>query len=80
MVEIKYSEYSSSAKIKDAKMDLLPDTILSLSISDSGDKAIIRMADAITDNTEIHGVLNHDQLNTLIRVLVQVRNMLEEGK
>ncbi len=80
MVEIKYSEYSSSAKIKDAKMDLLPDTILSLSISDSGDKAIIRMADAITDNTEIHGFLNHDQLNTLIRVLVQVRNMLEEGK
>lgn len=53
---------------------------MSLSVPDDSDQATIRMADAITDNTEISGTLSFDQLNTLIRVLVQIRNMLEERK
>lgn len=80
MVGVEYSEYGRSTKIKEVKMDLLPGTILSLSVPDCCDHVTIRMSDAITDNTEINGVLNYDELNTFIRVLVQIRNMLEEGK
>lgn len=80
MVGMKYSEYGRSPKIKEVKMDLLPSTMLSLSVPDSCDHVEIRMSDVITDNTEIDGVLSYDELNTFIRVLVQIRNMLEEGK
>lgn len=80
MVHMEYSEYGTSPKIKEAKMDLLPGTILRLSVPDDFSHVTIRMSDAITDNTEINGDLSYDELNTLIRVLVQVRNMLEEGK
>ena len=77
---MKYSEYGRSPRIKEAKMNLLPGTVLTLSVPDSYDHVGIRMADAITDNTEIDGVLSCDELNTFIRVLVQIRNMLEEGE
>lgn len=80
MVKMEYSEYGRSPKIKEAKMELLPGTVLSLSVPDSYNHVEIRMADAITDNTEIDGVLSYDELNTFIRVLVQIRNMLEEGE
>lgn len=80
MVGMKYSEYGRSPKIKEVKMDLLPGTILSLFVPDSYDHVELRMSDAITDNTEISGTLNCNELNTFIRVLVQIRNMLEEGE
>lgn len=80
MVKVEYSEYGRSSKIKEVKMELLPNTILNLSVPERGDQVAIRMSDSITDNTEISGVLDYEELNTLIRVLVQIRNMLEEGK
>ena len=38
------------------------------------------MEDKITDNTELHGNLDLDRLNTLIKTLIIIRNQIKELK
>lgn len=78
-VYIKYSDYLNS--ITDAiSFELLTDVILSLKYDAESESLVMSMEDKITDNTELHGSLDLDRLNTLIKTLTIIRNQIKESK
>jgi len=76
-VRVVYSEYSSVPVMKEVELELVQDTLLKLSCDMTEKQVSISMADTITDNTELSGRLDFEALNTLIRVLAQIRNQLK---
>ena len=76
-VNIQYSDYLNDVT-DEISFELLTDTILKLKYDDENSSLIMSMADKITDNTELHGSLDLDGLNTLIKTLSIIRNQIKQ--
>lgn len=76
-VNIKYSDYLNDIT-DEISFELLTNTILKLKYDNKNSALIMSMADKITDNTELHGSLDLDGLNTLIKTLSIIRNQIKQ--
>lgn len=76
-VYMKYSDFLNSIT-DEVTFELLTDTILKLKYDPASASLIMSMEDKITDNTELHGSLDLDRLNTLIKTLTIIRNQIKE--
>lgn len=75
-VYVKYSDFLNSIT-DEITFELLTDVILKLKYNPNSDSITISMEDKITDNTELHGSLDLDRLNTLIKTLALIRNQIQ---
>ncbi len=73
---VKYSDFLNSIT-DEISFELLTDVILKLKYNPESDSITISMEDKITDNTELHGSLDLDRLNTLIKTLALIRNQIQ---
>lgn len=78
-VKIKYSDYLNDIT-DEISFELLTDIILKLKYDEVNSALIMSMADKITDNTELHGSLDLDGLNTLIKTLSVIRNQIKNNQ
>lgn len=78
-VKIKYSDYLNDIT-DEISFELLTDVILKLKYDEANYALIMSMADKITDNTELHGSLDLDGLNTLIKTLSVIRNQIKNNQ
>ena len=76
-VYTKYSDFLNSV-IDETTFELLTDITLKLKYDPESASLIMSMEDKITDNTELHGSLDLDRLNTLIKTLAIIRNQIKE--
>lgn len=76
-VYMKYSDFLNSIT-DEITFELLTDIILKLKYNPESASLIMSMEDKITDNTELHGSLDLDRLNTLIKILTIIRNQIKE--
>ncbi len=76
-VYMKYSDFLNQIP-DEISFELLTDVILKLKYDSKEASLIMSMEDKITDNTELHGSLDLDRLNTLIKTLTIIRNQLKE--
>lgn len=74
---MKYSDFLNSIT-DEVTFELLTDIILKLKYDSESASLIMSMEDKITDNTELHGSLDLDRLNTLIKTLTIIRNQIKE--
>ena len=74
---MKYSDFLNSIT-DEVTFELLTDIILKLKYDSGSASVIMSMEDKITDNTELHGSLDLDRLNTLIKTLTIIRNQIKE--
>lgn len=74
---MKYSDFLNSIT-DEITFELLTDIILKLKYNPETASLIMSMEDKITDNTELHGSLDLDRLNTLIKILTIIRNQIKE--
>ena len=75
-VTVKYKKYSGTPVIQEITMELFSDTLLKCEAD--GDTVVIEIIDELTDMSATPGILKYDDLNTLIRVLLQLRNQIKE--
>lgn len=78
-VYMKYSDFLNSVA-DEVSFELLTDIILKLKYDPDTESLIMSMEDKITDNTELHGSLDLDKLNILIKTLAIIRNQIKELK
>lgn len=76
-VYMKYSDFLNSIT-DEVTFELLTDILLKLKYDPESASLIMSMEDKITDNTELHGSLDLDRLNTLIKTLTIIRNQIKE--
>ena len=76
-VYMKYSDFLNQIP-DEISFELLTDVILKLKYDSKEPSLIMSMEVKITDNTELHGSLDLDRLNTLIKTLTIIRNQLKE--
>lgn len=76
-VYMKYSDFLNSIT-DEVEFELLTDIILKLKYDSESASLIMSMEDKITDNIELHGSLDLDRLNTLIKTLTIIRNQIKE--
>lgn len=74
---MRYSDFLNSIA-DEVTFELLTDIVLKLKYNPESTSLIMSMEDKITDNTELHGSLDLDKLNTLIKTLTIIRNQLKE--
>ena len=74
---MKYSDFLNSIT-DEAAFELLTDIILKLKYDPVSASLIMSMEDKVTENTELHGSLDLDRLNTLIKTLIIIRNQIKE--
>ena len=74
---MKYSDFLNSIA-DEVSFELLTDITLKLKFDPEAKSLIMSMEDKITDNTELHGSLDLDRLNTLIKTLTIIRNQIKE--
>ena len=75
----KYSDFLNSI-VDEISFELLTDVTLKLKYDLETGSLIMSMEDKITDNTELHGNLDLDRLNTLIKTLTIIRNQIKESQ
>lgn len=78
-VYVKYSDFLNSIT-DEVSFELMTDVILSLNFDKSDNELIMSMKDKITENTELHGSLDLDHLNILIKTLTIIRNQIKEAE
>lgn len=78
-VYMKYSDFMNQIP-DEISFELLTDIILKLKYDQEASSLIMSMEDKITDNTELHGSLDLDRLNTLIKTLIIIRNQIKESQ
>lgn len=76
---MKYSDFMNQIP-DEISFELLTDIILKLKYDQEASSLIMSMEDKITDNTELHGSLDLDRLNTLIKTLIIIRNQIKESQ
>lgn len=76
-VYMKFSDFLNSIT-DEVSFELLTDITLKLKYDPETESLIMSMEDKITDNTELHGSLDLDRLNTLIKTLTIIRNQIKE--
>lgn len=77
-VYMKYSDFLNSIA-DEISFELMTDVILKLKYNENKDELIMSMNDKITENVELHGGLDLDRLNTLIKTLIIIRNQIKES-
>ncbi len=77
-VYVKYSDFLNSVP-DEISFELLTDINLSLKYDKEMNMLTMSMKDKITDNAELHGSLDLDKLNTLIKTLTIIRNHIKES-
>lgn len=77
-VYMKYSDFLNSIA-DEISFELVEDVILSLKYNEIDHELIMGMKDKITENVELHGSLDLDRLNTLIKTLTLIRNQIKES-
>lgn len=75
---VKYSDFLNSV-LDEISFELLTDIILTLKYNKNENHLIMSMEDKITENAELHGSLDLDKLNTLIKTLTIIRNHIKES-
>ena len=75
-VNIKYSDYLKNIT-DEISFELLTYIILTLRYDSDKSMLTMSMEDKITENTELHGSLDLDGLNTLIKTLTIIRNQIK---
>ncbi len=75
-VYMKYSDFLNSIA-DEISFELVEDVILSLKYNEIDHELIMGMKDKITENVELHGSLDLDRLNTLIKTLTLIRNQIK---
>lgn len=78
-VYMKYSDFLNSIT-DEVSFELMTDVILTLKYDENNEEVIMSMKDKITANVELHGGLDLDRLNTLIKTLTIIRNQIKESK
>lgn len=78
-VYMKYSDFLNSIT-DEVSFELLTDIILLLKYDENSSALIMTMKDKITANTELHGYLDLDMLNTLIKTLTIIRNQIKDSR
>lgn len=78
-VYMKYSDFMNSIT-DEISFELLTDIILKLKYDPNTESLIMSMEDKITDNTELHGSLDLDKLNVLIKTLTMIRNQINNSQ
>lgn len=73
---MKYSDFLNSIA-DEISFELMTDVILSLKYCEDKSELIMSMKDKITANVELHGGLDLDRLNTLIKTLIIIRNQIK---
>lgn len=76
-VKINYSEYGNVSVAKEISFELVEDILLKLEYNKKDKNVTISMLDSISDNTQLEGKLDYENLNLLIRVLSQLRNQIK---
>lgn len=75
---VKYSDFLNSV-LDEISFELLTDIILTLKYNENENHLIMSMEDKITENAELHGSLDLDKLNTLVKTLTIIRNHIKES-
>ena len=78
-VHMIYSDFLNSIT-DEISFELLTDVILRLKYNPNLEMVVISMEDKITDNAELHGSLDLDRLNTLIKTLTIIRNQIKQSE
>ena len=78
-VTINYSEYGNVSVAKEISFELVEDILLRLAYNKNEKNVTISMLDTISDNTQLEGKLDYENLNLLIRVLSQLRNQIKSN-
>lgn len=73
-----YSDFLKSIT-DEISFELLTDVMLKLKYDSNSEMLIMSMVDKITDNTELHGSLDLDRLETLIKILTIIRNQIKQN-
>lgn len=73
-----YSDFLKSIT-DEISFELLTDVMLKLKYDLNSEMLIMSMVDKITDNTELHGSLDLDRLETLIKILTIIRNQIKQN-
>ena len=76
-VKVIYSDFSNSSVASEIEFELLTDIILNIKFDSEQSGIVMTMSDAITDNTELSGLLDSDKLNILIKSLNQMKGQLK---
>ena len=78
-VIVSYTSYSNSSPVaEEIKFELAKDKLLTLKYNKDDKNVFISMADTISDNTELQGILDLDKINTMIRALSQLKNQINQ--
>lgn len=78
-VIMKYSDFLNSIT-EEMSFELMTDVILSLRYDKRNEEIVMSMKDKITANTELHGSLDFEKLNVLIKALTIIRNQIKQSK
>lgn len=76
-VHVNYSDFNSNI-IENVSMSLFGDTLFEVDINNNEvNNIVLSMKDEITSNVEVHGSIDLNALNSLLKVLSTVKKQLE---
>ena len=75
-VNVSYSDFLDGI-VEKVNFELLEDKILRLKYNKEDPTLTISIADKITESLELHGSLDYDGVNVLIKALTVIRNRMK---
>lgn len=75
-VNVSYSDFLEG-NVERVSFELLQDKILGLEYNEKDLSLVISIADKITESMELHGALNYEGVNVLIKALSVIRNRMK---
>lgn len=75
-VNVTYSDFLDGA-VGEVNFELLEDKILNLKYNEDDLSLIIKISDKITENMELHGSLDFNGINVLIKALSVIRERIK---
>lgn len=75
-VNVSYSDFLEG-NVERVSFELLQDKILGLKYNEKDLSLVISIADKITESMELHGSLNYEGVNVLIKALSVIRNRMK---
>ena len=75
-VNVSYSDFLEG-NVERVSFELLQDKILGLKYNEKDLSLVISIADKITESMELHGSLNYEGVNILIKALSVIRNRMK---
>lgn len=75
-VNVTYSDFLDGA-VGEVNFELLEDKILNLKYNEDDLSLVIKISDKITENMELHGSLDFNGINVLIKALSVIRERIK---